>query len=125
VIFCTEPIEQVGQHGVRGRIAVQAGQKAYLSLQFGKPEEIDGPVAPPDLGDMEKRLQETIKWWRAWSGRGRLDSPDGPSAVLSAMVLKGLTHAPTGAMIAAATTSLPEALGGGRNWDYRFSWIRD
>jgi GH15 family glucan-1,4-alpha-glucosidase len=70
-------------------------------------------------------VQETVKWWRRWSGRGRLESSDGPAAIHSAIVLKGLTNAPTGAMIASATTSLPEALGGGRNWDYRFSWIRD
>jgi GH15 family glucan-1,4-alpha-glucosidase len=125
VIFCTQDIEQVDAHGLRARVAVQAGEKVYLSLRFGRPEDIDGPVDPPVPENLEKRVRETVKWWRRWSGRGRLESPDGPAAIHSAIVLKGLTNAPTGAMIAAATTSLPEALGGSRNWDYRFSWIRD
>jgi GH15 family glucan-1,4-alpha-glucosidase len=125
VMFCSHEIEQVDRHGLQGRMAVQAGEKVYLSLQYGKPEDIDGHVEPPVLEEMEKRVQDTVKWWRRWSGRGRLDSADGPAAIHSAIVLKGLTNAPTGAMIAAATTSLPEAIGGGRNWDYRYSWIRD
>jgi GH15 family glucan-1,4-alpha-glucosidase len=90
------------------------------------PEEIDESIPdPPNPEELDKRLDETIKWWRRWSSRGRLDSPDGAAAIHSAVVLKALSHAPTGALLAAATTSLPEKVGGGRNWDYRFSWIRD
>jgi GH15 family glucan-1,4-alpha-glucosidase len=125
VIFCTRDIEQAHRHGLRGRVPVQAGEKVYLSMQYGRPEDIDGPMDPPTPEELEKRLEDTIKWWRRWSAGGRLESSDGPAAVHSAAVLKGLTNAPTGAIIAAATTSLPEALGGGRNWDYRYSWIRD
>ena len=125
VMFCSHDIEQVDAHGLRARVAVQAGEKVFLSLQYGRPEDIDGPVDPTAPEGLEKRVQETVKWWRRWSARGRLESSDGPAAIHSAIVLKGLTNAPTGAMVAAATTSLPEALGGGRNWDYRFSWIRD
>src|SRR5438105_163118 len=126
VISCTQSLDQVDGHGLEGRFPVKAGEKVYLSIQFGHPEAIDTvPPEPLNPDDLDRRLDETVKWWRRWSSRGRLDSSDGPAAIQSAMVLKGLTNAPTGAIIAAPTTSLPEALGGHRNWDYRFSWIRD
>ena len=70
-------------------------------------------------------MEETIGWWREWSQRAELETPEGPGAKRSALVVKALTHRPTGAIVAAPTTSLPEAPGGPRNWDYRFSWIRD
>src|SRR5207244_10222249 len=90
------------------------------------PEEMDeSPPDPPTPEELDRRLEETVEWWRRWSSRGRLDSPHGPAAIHSAVVLKALIHGPTGGMAAAATTSLPEKVGGGRNWDYRFSWIRD
>ncbi len=105
---------------------VRAGERLRVSLQYVAPEEIDpDPPDPPDPEDLDRRLQATIRLWRAWSAKGRLSSTDGPAAIRSALVLKGLTRAPTGAIAAAATTSLPEAVGGGRNWDYRYSWIRD
>ena len=75
--------------------------------------------------ELSKRLDETIKWWRRWSSGVRLEGPFGDGAVRSAMLLKALIHAPTGAMAAAPTTSLPEIVGGPANWDYRYSWVRD
>jgi GH15 family glucan-1,4-alpha-glucosidase len=119
-------LEQVGRHELEAVVVVQAGERVRLSLQYARPEEIDEdppPTATPE--QLDRRVDETVRWWRRWSGKGRLDGPDGPAAIRSAIVLKGLFHAPTGAMVAAATTSLPEAVGGARNWDYRFSWIRD
>src|SRR5207248_975333 len=68
---------------------------------------------------------ETRKWWRRWAGRRTMTGPEDAGVIRSAVVLKSLINAPTGAMAAAPTTSLPEVIGGGRNWDYRFSWIRD
>src|SRR5205085_8955897 len=71
---------------------------------------------------LDDRLEYTLGWWRRWSGSAKLDDP---GAIRSAAVLRGLQHAATGAIAAAATTSLPEWIGGPRNWDYRYSWIRD
>lgn len=75
------------------------------------------------------RLAETEAWWRDWAGRCRFNGgPDHPwhaAVVRSLVTLKGLTYEPSGGIVAAATTSLPEQLGGGRNWDYRYCWIRD
>ena len=70
-------------------------------------------------------LDETIQWWQNWSGRTKSRGKYVDISQRSALILKGLSYAPTGAIAAAATTSLPEWIGGSRNWDYRFSWIRD
>ena len=78
--------------------------------------------------DPEVRLEETASWWTAWSGRCRFLGAKAhwrDAVVRSLITLKGLSYRPTGGIIAAATTSLPEEIGGERNWDYRFCWIRD
>jgi GH15 family glucan-1,4-alpha-glucosidase len=74
---------------------------------------------------LDRRLEQTVAWWRGWSAQGSLVGPDRAAVLRSATVLKALTQARTGAIAAAATTSLPEAPGGPRNWDYRASWVRD
>jgi len=75
--------------------------------------------------DVERSLRETREFWRSWSKGFELDHPYAELVCRSLITLKALTFAPTGGIVAAPTTSLPEALGGGRNWDYRFCWIRD
>ena len=79
--------------------------------------------------DPMARLQETEAWWRNWAGQCTFDGgPDHPwydAVVRSLVTLKGLTYRPSGGMVAAATTSLPEQIGGARNWDYRYCWVRD
>lgn len=112
-------------YALEGDVAVRAGERVRLSLTFGAPETIEDDPPDPGADELDRRLEETIAWWRRWSGHGRLEGVDEAAVDRSAMVLKALTHAPTGAMVAAPTTSLPETPGGKRNWDYRFSWIRD
>ena len=114
------------RHAVIGTCRVEKGERAYLSILFERPEELDGEfVEPPPPDELGKRLEETIAWWRSWSSNGKASGPYARQIMRSAVVLKGLTNAPTGAIAAAPTTSLPESPGGSRNWDYRFSWIRD
>lgn len=73
----------------------------------------------------ERALAETERWWKKWSSRCTYQGPWRNAVVRSLIILKALTYAPTGGIVAAPTTSLPELLGGVRNWDYRFCWIRD
>jgi GH15 family glucan-1,4-alpha-glucosidase len=115
-----------GHHDLMATFSVRSGERTYLSLTYAEPASLDD--APPDpltSGELDSRLGETISWWQRWSTHLVLDSSDGPAAKRSAIVLKGLTNAPTGAIAAAPTTSLPETPGGSRNWDYRLSWVRD
>ena len=79
----------------------------------------------PDAVDADDALRQTEAYWHEWIGRASLDGLDAKSVRRSLIVLKALTYAPTGGIVAAATTSLPEELGGERNWDYRFCWLRD
>jgi alpha,alpha-trehalase len=105
----------------RARHRMKTGEKRFSALSWGPK-----PVPPTSVGDCEVRVDRTIDFWRRWLEAGSF--PDHPwSGYLqrSALALKGLTYSPTGAMIAALTTSLPESPRGERNWDYRFTWIRD
>jgi GH15 family glucan-1,4-alpha-glucosidase len=126
IISTDIPLEPGADSDLQGRIMVRAGDRLRLSIQFARPETLDPrPTHPPDPAELDRRLDETVKWWRRWSSRASLDGTYGQATIRSAIVLKALTHAPTGAMVAAPTTSLPELVGGDRNWDYRFSWVRD
>jgi GH15 family glucan-1,4-alpha-glucosidase len=108
------------------RATLHAGQSMRVVVRFARPHAIE-EVAPRtvDPGAVDASLAQTVEWWRAWRQRLKVTEPDEFGLVRSAMTLKALTYAPTGAIAAAATTSLPETMGGERNWDYRFSWIRD
>ncbi|WP_274994345.1 glycoside hydrolase family 15 protein [Promicromonospora iranensis] len=81
------------------------------------------PIKPP-VG-VETALRETEEFWRSWIAKSTYDGPWADAVHRSLITLKALTYAPTGAIAAAATTSLPEEIGGSRNWDYRFCWLRD
>ncbi|MCA1846251.1 MAG: glycoside hydrolase family 15 protein, partial [Actinobacteria bacterium] len=126
VIAGDADIAPVGDHDLEGGFPVQAGARVRLSLTWAPPENIDpspSPQASP--AQIDERLDETVAWWRRWANRAVPAGAIAPDARRSALILKALTFAPTGAVVAAPTTSLPEAVGAGRNWDYRFSWIRD
>ncbi len=80
---------------------------------------------PPPALDADEKEAETERWWTEWSGRCTYDGEWRDEVLRSLITLKALTHSGTGGMVAAPSTSLPEAVGGTRNWDYRFSWLRD
>ena len=105
-----------------GTVALGAGERRYLSLAYTKG---DPAVLPPLGKHAEERIADTIHWWREWAGRCRYDGPYREQVVRSVVTLKLLTYALSGAIVAAPTTSLPEAIGKGRNWDYRYCWLRD
>jgi GH15 family glucan-1,4-alpha-glucosidase len=107
---------------VRGTVTLREDETGFCAVTWGE-GDLGGPRSAPEALE---RLDSTEEFWRDWLRHG--DFPDHTWRVhlqRSALVLKGLTYTPTGAIVAAATTSLPETPGGERNWDYRFSWIRD
>jgi alpha,alpha-trehalase len=103
-----------------GRHRLKEGEQRFCALSWAAHEP------PQDFEDAYKRLVWTAHHWQHWLDQGHFpDHPWRQYLQRSALTLKGLTFAPTGALLAAATTSLPETPGGERNWDYRYSWIRD
>ena len=112
----------IGFEGPRAiaRTLIKEGETRFCALSWGR------GVLPTTYDEAHRRLVWTAHHWQHWLARGRFpDHPWRSYLERSALTLKGLTYGPTGAVIAAATTSLPETPGGERNWDYRYSWIRD
>jgi GH15 family glucan-1,4-alpha-glucosidase len=106
---------------VRGKRAMQAGETFFCALSWS--HVLDGPS---DATDAAARITVTRDFWRRWLGHARIpDHPLRQYVERSALTIKGLTYMPTGATVAALTTSLPETPGGERNWDYRYTWMRD
>jgi GH15 family glucan-1,4-alpha-glucosidase len=108
-------------NAIAGRLDVRDGTRALLALAFAHQE----PLVLPAPSELERRFERTCATWRRWAGQQRAGGPWRDAVVRSALALKLLVYAPSGAVAAAATTSLPEELGGERNWDYRYSWVRD
>ncbi|MGH2559783.1 MAG: glycoside hydrolase family 15 protein, partial [Thermomicrobiales bacterium] len=108
--------------GARGVSRIRAGERGFLSLAYSA----EAPaVIPPLGGAARERLERSIRWWRDWAARCTFHGPHRDAVVRSALVLKLMAYAPSGAVVAAPTTSLPERPGGERNWDYRYCWLRD
>ena len=125
-IFGDVPLKLCGDHDLRAEVELRPGDLYHLGLQFFPPEETQKlQSAKQDIADMKAHYLETKQWWRDWIGKVRYRDGHGVSIMRSAITLKALSYAPTGAIAAAVTTSLPENVGGERNWDYRFCWIRD
>lgn len=114
--------EAEDQSVLHGRHRLDAGRRCHLSLSM---VENDIGVVLPLGEDADARQRRTSEWWRSWSAGCRCDGPYREMVVRSAITLKLLTFSLSGAVVAAATASLPETLGGGRNWDYRYCWLRD
>lgn len=127
LISCDADIETApDNYKLEGSFSVRAGERKRLSIVSISPEELDrAEVQAPNPEEVDRRLQETIDWWREWSDQIQFDGAYKPGVLRSAIALKGLSNERTGAIAAAGTTSLPEAPGGELNWDYRYSWIRD
>jgi len=124
--------------GARAGLVLRAGQRfsvagpaATATVTLGPGEGLDlllqwgGAPEPPAEGEAGRLLDYTVAYWRGWLRRSRYRGRYREMVERSALVLKLLVYQPTGALVAAPTTSLPESVGGARNWDYRYSWIRD
>ncbi len=112
----------VGVEGgsIRAMHVLREGERAFCALSWA---EADTPM---DTDDADARIAATVRFWRSWLGRARIPDHRLREVVQRSMLaIKGLTYMPTGATVAALTTSLPETPGGERNWDYRYTWMRD
>ncbi len=115
------PFEWQAEQGIATAVfEVQKGETRWLVLRYD-----DDDIHPVDRYDSDRKLDITAAFWRKWAAGVRYTGPFRSEVKRSALALKLLTHAETGAIIAAPTTSLPETIGGVRNWDYRFVWLRD
>ena len=104
------------------KLLLKRGDIVAFSLTFSE----EGPAVLPELGNLVgEKLKLTVDWWQAWAARAKYEGPYRKQVIRSALVLALLTFAPSGALVAAPTTSLPERIGADLNWDYRYCWLRD
>ncbi len=123
-IRSTVPLE-LEDSTLRAAFRIAEGDQLGFSVRWAPPEAQQAPQ-PTAVEDVAARIADTAEGWRSWEAEHDIyEGPHRELVRMSSRVLKGLTYRPTGAIVAAPTTSLPETVGGERNWDYRFSWIRD
>jgi GH15 family glucan-1,4-alpha-glucosidase len=122
LVWSDTPLDPDGDHDLAAAFTVREGERRRLSIRHLAPDLLEPrPPSPPSADALDRELDGTVAWWRRWSERIH----ESPQVRRSALVLRGLINLRSGAAAAAATTSLPERLGGCRNWDYRYAWIRD
>jgi GH15 family glucan-1,4-alpha-glucosidase len=115
---------EVSGSTMRARFAVSAGEQVGFGLHWAAVESPAPMPCPPER--VAARIEDTVEGWRSWEAEHDIyEGPHRELVRLSSRVLKGLSYRPTGAIVAAPTCSLPETVGGERNWDYRYAWIRD
>ncbi len=120
-LVLTTPIPTRGQDlSTVADFVVNPGERVPFVLSYHRSHE-----SPPEPPDALEAIARTSAWWSEWSARCTERGPHREAVVRSLITLKALTYGPTGGIVAAATTSLPETIGGGRNWDYRYCWLRD
>jgi len=113
---------QLSERHVEGEALLRTGDRRYCSMVMME----HGPATLSPLGEVsETALHQSLNWWRHWSERCEYDGPYRDTVLRSALLLKLLEFAPSGAIVAAPTSSLPERIGGDLNWDYRYCWLRD
>lgn len=119
---CNRPLETDGVRAF-GSLTVRAGESVNFSFSYCN----DAPSVLPAVDDdaVRSRIEISAQWWRNWSSRTEYQGEYRDAVVRSALTLKMLSYAPSGAIVAAPTTSLPERIGDSLNWDYRFCWLRD
>ena len=123
-VRCGVPVE-VEDATMTASFSLSEGDEVGFSLRWA-PVERTEPPEPTAADQVAARVEDAIEAWRSWEAEHDIyEGPHREQVRLSSRVLKGLTYRPTGAIVAAPTSSLPETVGGERNWDYRFSWIRD
>jgi GH15 family glucan-1,4-alpha-glucosidase len=121
VVLRTPVKLQLNNQRILAEFTVEKGNTVPFTLAYAPSH-----LTPPQPAHFAAALRATEDFWNDWSSRARVESGERRGAVMRSLItLKALTHAPTGGIVAAATTSLPETLGGIRNWDYRFCWLRD
>ena len=116
------PLEFRRRRDVRAALTLRAGESAAFVLERLEPGQDPARLSEAEIQD---ELEATIAFWRRWLAGSRYAGRWREMVDRSALTLKLLTYQPTGAIVAAPTTSLPEQLGGGRIWDYRYTWLRD
>ena len=113
---------QLANHGAHATIAMKRGQTLEFSLSYAQ----ESPAVLPGLGErVQEAVSRSVEWWQHWAARSEYHGRYRAAVTRSALALKLLAYAPSGAVIAAGTTSLPERIGDTLNWDYRYCWLRD
>ena len=119
--IATDSLLEAGAGQVSGTVSVRAGERRDFWFAYSE----DAPAVYPVLSHIDYLLEKTLSYWQQWASRCQYHGPHRAGVVRSAITLKLLSFAPSGAIVAAPTTSLPEVIGGIRNWDYRYCWLRD